>query len=113
MKQNPIMPFSVFAKSTFLSWKQGKILENLSLCSEIHFIRYTQEGKKLGEDPGLIIQDLTFENIPVRLYQPRESKAQQKRRGVVFFHGGGWMFGSLSKASCKVSQAASAKNVFT
>ncbi|KAJ6656856.1 hypothetical protein lerEdw1_003187 [Lerista edwardsae] len=89
-------------KLRFLHWLMiissflGKILENLSLCSEIHFVRYTQEGKKLGEDPKLIIQDLTFENIPVRLYQPRESEAQQKRRGVVFFHGGGWMFGSLN-----------------
>ncbi|XP_066493419.1 arylacetamide deacetylase-like 4 [Tiliqua scincoides] len=89
-------------KLRFLHWLMiissflGKILENLSICSEIQFIRYTQEGKKLGEDPKLIIQDVTFEDIPVRLYQPRESKVQRKRRGVVFFHGGGWMFGSLN-----------------
>nr|XP_056720924.1 arylacetamide deacetylase-like 4 [Euleptes europaea] len=73
----------------------GKILENLCFCSQIHFIRFTQEGKKLGEDPKLLIKDLTFEDIPVRVYQPRESKPE-RRKGVVYFHGGGWMFGSIN-----------------
>ncbi|XP_042333649.1 arylacetamide deacetylase-like 4 [Sceloporus undulatus] len=79
-----------------LSSALGKILENLCLCSEIHFIRYTQEGKKMGEDPKLSIQDLTFEDIPVRVYQPRGATGDQRRRGVIFFHGGGWMFGSIN-----------------
>ncbi|XP_063001266.1 arylacetamide deacetylase-like 4 [Elgaria multicarinata webbii] len=74
----------------------GKILENLSLCSKIHFIRYIQEGKKLGEDPKLNIKDLTFEDIPVRVYQPRASTLEHRRRGVVYFHGGSWMFGSIN-----------------
>ncbi|XP_054858025.1 arylacetamide deacetylase-like 4 [Eublepharis macularius] len=73
----------------------GKILENLCFCSQINFIRYTQEGKNLGEDPKLLIKDLIFDDIPVRVYQPRESKSERKR-GVVFFHGGGWMFGSIN-----------------
>ncbi|XP_020636763.3 arylacetamide deacetylase-like 4 [Pogona vitticeps] len=79
-----------------LSSSLGKILENLCLCSEIHFIRYTQEGKRRGEDPKLHIKDLMFEDIPVRIYQPRGSKAEPRRRGVIFFHGGGWMFGSIN-----------------
>ncbi|XP_060115093.1 arylacetamide deacetylase-like 4 [Heteronotia binoei] len=73
----------------------GKILENLSFCSQIRFIRFTQEGKKLGEDPKLLIKDLMFEDIPVRVYQPKESKSE-RRRGVIYFHGGGWMFGSIN-----------------
>ncbi|XP_077168293.1 arylacetamide deacetylase-like 4 isoform X2 [Paroedura picta] len=39
--------------------------------------------------------DLTFEDIPVRVYQPREAKSEG-RRGVIYFHGGGWMFGSIN-----------------
>ncbi|XP_061457558.1 arylacetamide deacetylase-like 4 [Rhineura floridana] len=77
-----------------LSSALGKILENLCLCSEIHFIRFTQEGKKRGEDPKLNIKDLTFDGIPVRVYQPRD--ARETRRGVLYFHGGGWMFGSIN-----------------
>ncbi|XP_044308274.1 arylacetamide deacetylase-like 4 [Varanus komodoensis] len=74
----------------------GKILENLSICSKINFIRYTQEGKKLGDDPKLSIEDLTFQEVPVRVYQPAGSRPDQRRRGVVYFHGGGWMFGSIN-----------------
>uniref|UniRef100_A0A452J378 Alpha/beta hydrolase fold-3 domain-containing protein n=1 Tax=Gopherus agassizii TaxID=38772 RepID=A0A452J378_9SAUR len=75
--------------------KQGKILERLGFCSEIDFIRYTQDGKKLQEDPKLFIKDLQFEDVPVRVYQPRAPSAGL-RRGVIYLHGGGWMFGSIS-----------------
>ncbi|XP_048375169.1 arylacetamide deacetylase-like 4 [Sphaerodactylus townsendi] len=78
-----------------ISASLGKILESLCFCSQIHFIRFIQEGKKLGEDPKLWIQDLMFEDIPVRVYQPREPKSE-RRKGVVYFHGGGWMFGSIN-----------------
>uniref|UniRef100_A0A8D0GPN3 Alpha/beta hydrolase fold-3 domain-containing protein n=1 Tax=Sphenodon punctatus TaxID=8508 RepID=A0A8D0GPN3_SPHPU len=57
--------------------------------------RYTQEGKKLGEDPKLYMKDLEFANVPVRIYQPKAASANQ-RRGLIFFHGGGWMFGSIN-----------------
>nr|XP_060615062.1 arylacetamide deacetylase-like 4 [Anolis sagrei ordinatus] len=79
-----------------LSSAVGKILENLCLCSEIDFIRFTQEGKKMGEDPKLTIMDLAFEGTPVRVYQPRGTVGQPKRRGLIYFHGGGWMFGSIN-----------------
>ncbi|KFP84902.1 Arylacetamide deacetylase-like 4, partial [Acanthisitta chloris] len=42
----------------------------------------------------LIIKDLWFEKVPVRIYQPKPPSASQ-RRGVMFFHGGGWVLGSL------------------
>ncbi|CAI5782725.1 arylacetamide deacetylase-like 4 [Podarcis lilfordi] len=71
----------------------GKILENLHLCTEIHFYRYIQEVKRMGEDPKLDIRDLVFEDIPVRVYQPR---GPRERRGVIYFHGGSWMFGSIN-----------------
>uniref|UniRef100_A0A8C3UH27 Alpha/beta hydrolase fold-3 domain-containing protein n=1 Tax=Catharus ustulatus TaxID=91951 RepID=A0A8C3UH27_CATUS len=50
--------------------------------------------RTLGKDPKLFIKDLWFEKVPVRIYQPKAPSASQ-RRGVVFFHGGGWIFGSL------------------
>ncbi|NWU96885.1 ADCL4 protein, partial [Upupa epops] len=72
----------------------GRILETIGICSQISFIRYMNDRKTLGVDPALFIQDLCFENVPVRIYQPRVASASQ-RRGVVYFHGGGWVFGSL------------------
>ncbi|NXX91939.1 ADCL4 protein, partial [Centropus bengalensis] len=72
----------------------GKILENIGICSQVSFVRYTQSRKTRGADPKLIIKDLWFQQVPVRLYQPRAPSANQ-RKGILFFHGGGWVFGSL------------------
>uniref|UniRef100_A0A8C0IWH5 Alpha/beta hydrolase fold-3 domain-containing protein n=1 Tax=Chelonoidis abingdonii TaxID=106734 RepID=A0A8C0IWH5_CHEAB len=72
------------------------ILEKLGLCSQLGFTRYMRQGRKLGEDPKLFIKDLQFGKVPVRIYQPRAPSAG-RRRGVIYFHGGGWMFGSISK----------------
>ncbi|KAG8434277.1 hypothetical protein GDO86_012597 [Hymenochirus boettgeri] len=75
----------------------GKILENFGLCSQIGFTRYVRERlmiRKLGEDPKLFIKDLQFDNVPVRIYQPKSPSAGG-RKGVLFFHGGGFMFGSI------------------
>ncbi|XP_025929932.1 arylacetamide deacetylase-like 4 [Apteryx rowi] len=72
----------------------GKILENIGICSQVSFVRYMQGRKTLGADQNLFIKDLWFEKVPVRIYQPKAPSASQ-RRGVMFFHGGGWVFGSL------------------
>ncbi|KFM01922.1 Arylacetamide deacetylase-like 4, partial [Aptenodytes forsteri] len=42
----------------------------------------------------LFIKDLHFDEVPVRIYLPRVPSAS-KQRGVVFFHGGCGMFGSI------------------
>ncbi|NXM03593.1 ADCL4 protein, partial [Tyrannus savana] len=73
---------------------QGRILEKTGLCSQITFGRYVRQGRKLGLDPKLFIQDLQFNEVPVRVYQPK-STSDGRRRGILFFHGGGWVFGSL------------------
>ncbi|NXE12496.1 ADCL4 protein, partial [Lophotis ruficrista] len=77
----------------------GKILENTGICSQVSFVRYVQGRKTLGADPKLFIKDRWFEKVPVRIYQPKVPPASQ-RRGVMFFHGGGWVSGSLVFSSC-------------
>ncbi|XP_008489410.1 arylacetamide deacetylase-like 4 [Calypte anna] len=72
----------------------GKILENIGICSQISFVRYLQGGKPLGVDPELFIKDTWFEEVPVRIYQPKVPSDSQ-RRGIMFFHGGGFVFGNL------------------
>ncbi|NXD16299.1 ADCL4 protein, partial [Nothocercus nigrocapillus] len=72
----------------------GKILENIGICSQVSFVRYMQGRRTLGADQNLFIKDLWFDKVLVRIYQPKAPSASQ-RRGVIFFHGGGWVFGSL------------------
>ncbi|KAM4703145.1 arylacetamide deacetylase-like 4 [Rhinophrynus dorsalis] len=47
-----------------------------------------------GEDPILLIKNVLFDGVPVRIYQPRAPSAGG-RKGIVFFHGGGWATGSI------------------
>uniref|UniRef100_A0A8C6ZLG3 Arylacetamide deacetylase-like 4 n=3 Tax=Tinamidae TaxID=8803 RepID=A0A8C6ZLG3_NOTPE len=72
----------------------GKILEKTGICSQITFGRYMRRGRRLAVDPKLFIQDLQFKKVPVRVYQPT-APSHGRRRGIIFFHGGGWVFGSL------------------
>ncbi|XP_033012373.1 arylacetamide deacetylase-like 4 [Lacerta agilis] len=72
----------------------GRILENLHICSQIRFVRLVRNSRKLGKENALFIKDAKFKHVPVRIYQPKTPSAG-RRRGVVFFHGGGWVFGSI------------------
>ncbi|XP_078498941.1 arylacetamide deacetylase-like 4 [Lissotriton helveticus] len=75
----------------------AKIFENLGVCSQVAFTRYAREQLfriNVGQDSKLFIKDLQFDEIPVRVYQPK-SPSSGRRKGVMFFHGGGWMFGSI------------------
>ncbi|XP_073441667.1 arylacetamide deacetylase-like 4 [Dendrobates tinctorius] len=75
----------------------GKIAQNMFICSQLDFTRFIRDkllARRLGEDPKLLIKNLNFEGIPVRVYQPKSPSAGG-RKGVLFFHGGGWMFGSI------------------
>uniref|UniRef100_A0A669R525 Alpha/beta hydrolase fold-3 domain-containing protein n=1 Tax=Phasianus colchicus TaxID=9054 RepID=A0A669R525_PHACC len=72
--------------------------------STYFFVRYMQGIKALGADQKLFIEDLWFEKVPVRIYQPKAPSASP-RRGVMFFHGGGWVFGSLACAALLPDEA--------
>ncbi|KAG9472085.1 arylacetamide deacetylase-like 4 isoform X1 [Eleutherodactylus coqui] len=49
---------------------------------------------KRQEDPEIFKKDLQFDGVPVRVYQPR-SPSVGGRKGVVFFHGGGFVYGNI------------------
>ncbi|XP_020494346.2 neutral cholesterol ester hydrolase 1-like [Labrus bergylta] len=52
-----------------------------------------------GGAPGVKVSDITFAGIPVRLYEPPAGGEGHLRRGLMFFHGGGWAFGSVKETS--------------
>lgn len=47
-----------------------------------------------GVMPGIKISDIAFAGTPVRVYEPPAGGEGHLRRGLMFFHGGGWTFGS-------------------
>ncbi|XP_076994197.1 arylacetamide deacetylase-like 3 [Tamandua tetradactyla] len=72
----------------------GSIFEKLGICSLPRFVRFVHDLAVLRKDPDLMVTDLHFGTIPVKLYQPRAASSSL-RKGIIFFHGGGVIFGSL------------------
>uniref|UniRef100_A0A8C3NJP7 Alpha/beta hydrolase fold-3 domain-containing protein n=1 Tax=Geospiza parvula TaxID=87175 RepID=A0A8C3NJP7_GEOPR len=79
-----------------LSFQQGKILEKLGICNDLTILRAAVNGIPPWRDSKLLIKDLTVDEVPLRIYQPK-SPPTGKRRGILYFHGGAGTFGSISK----------------
>ncbi|XP_028293740.1 neutral cholesterol ester hydrolase 1a [Gouania willdenowi] len=52
-----------------------------------------------GVIPGVKVSDITFSGVPVRVYEPPAGGEGHLRRGLMFFHGGGWALGSGKKGT--------------
>ncbi|XP_026375965.3 arylacetamide deacetylase-like 3 [Ursus arctos] len=75
-----------------MTW--GMIFEKLGICSMPQFVRFMHDLVPLKEDPDVVVTDLRYGTIPVKLYQPKVSSCTP-RLGIVFYHGGGMLLGSL------------------
>ncbi|XP_062889064.1 arylacetamide deacetylase-like 4 [Mobula hypostoma] len=76
----------------------GNIIQNLGFGTQISAVRYLRRKLlmiSLKEEAGLVIQDVHFDGVPVRVYQPPLADTG-KSQGVLYFHGGGWVFGSIN-----------------
>uniref|UniRef100_A0A671T9A0 Arylacetamide deacetylase-like 4 n=1 Tax=Sinocyclocheilus anshuiensis TaxID=1608454 RepID=A0A671T9A0_9TELE len=75
----------------------GQILGQLGLCNQMNFIRRFRCCIMAHKRPvpcRLRIKVLTFSGVPVRVYEPTTAPGE-KKRGLVYFHGGGWVFGCI------------------
>ncbi|XP_077314503.1 arylacetamide deacetylase-like 4 [Lithobates pipiens] len=74
----------------------GETLERLGIGSQVALLRLVVRlrRRRPAEDPELTVKDSEFDGVPVRLYQPR-APSTRHRRGVLFFHGGGFVLGSI------------------
>ncbi|XP_028251811.1 neutral cholesterol ester hydrolase 1-like [Parambassis ranga] len=64
---------------------------------------YLTSDSSGGVIPGVKVSDVTFAGIPVRVYEPPAGGEGHLRRGLVYFHGGGWALGSAKKGSYDVT----------
>ncbi|XP_054837244.1 arylacetamide deacetylase-like 4 [Eublepharis macularius] len=74
-------------------FRLGKIFEKLGICNQIAFVRFVLNLALPGKEPNLLIRDTKFEQVPVRIYQPKTPSAQP-RKGLLYLHGGCGIFGS-------------------
>ncbi|CAM4575665.1 unnamed protein product [Lepidochelys kempii] len=73
----------------------GRILEKLGICSDISLLRFMLDGIPPWRDSKLLIRDLKFAEVPMRVYQAKAPSVGQ-RRGVLYFHGGAGTLGSIN-----------------
>ncbi|XP_039223485.1 arylacetamide deacetylase-like 4 [Crotalus tigris] len=72
----------------------GAILQKLGMCSEVDVLRLLINRKLPMRASDLIVKETLFDTVPVRVYASKSSRAEN-RRGLVWIHGGGGLFGSL------------------
>lgn len=95
--RTPLCERKPFPPHFLFSHQQGMIFEKLRICSMPRFVRFVHDLVPLKEDPDVMVTDLYYGTIPVKLYQPKVSSCTL-RPGIVFYHGGGAVMGSLSKS---------------
>ncbi|XP_062961774.1 arylacetamide deacetylase-like 4 [Cynocephalus volans] len=72
----------------------GTVFEKLGICSMPKFFRFLHDITTIKKDLHVAVTNLPFGTIPVRLFQPKAASSSP-RRGIIFYHGGGGVFGSL------------------
>uniref|UniRef100_A0A8C6RPR1 Arylacetamide deacetylase like 4 n=1 Tax=Nannospalax galili TaxID=1026970 RepID=A0A8C6RPR1_NANGA len=75
----------------------GNVLEKLKICSMPRFVQFTHGIGTRKKDPTLVVTDMHFGTIPVRLFQPKAMSSNLW--GIIFYHGGGGIFGNLDSYS--------------
>lgn len=60
------------------------------------FVQFFGDIGAIKKDPTVLVTNMRFGSIPVRLFQPK-AMSSQLRRGIIFYHGGAAIFGSLGK----------------
>ncbi|NWU96880.1 ADCL4 protein, partial [Upupa epops] len=76
------------------SMNLGRLLEKLGICSDLSFLRLVLDGFPTWRDSKLLIKDLKVDEVPLRIYQPKQPPTG-KRKGILYFHGGAGTFGSI------------------
>ncbi|XP_054857540.1 arylacetamide deacetylase-like 4 [Eublepharis macularius] len=77
------------------SFGLGLFLEKLGVCSKIKFLRISFDGIPPMKDSKLLIKNMFFEHVPVRVYWPKTPSPAGNRRGLIYLHGGVGQIGSL------------------
>uniref|UniRef100_A0A8C6TSG0 Neutral cholesterol ester hydrolase 1 n=1 Tax=Neogobius melanostomus TaxID=47308 RepID=A0A8C6TSG0_9GOBI len=78
----------------------GDVLHGLGLVHRVHLLNWLValvEEVPARSCPALMVSDSSLGGVPVRVFAPRGE--ERSRRGVLYFHGGGWALGSARMRS--------------
>ncbi|XP_032064264.1 arylacetamide deacetylase-like 3 [Thamnophis elegans] len=74
--------------------EKALLLDKLGICPEYVMFRLLMKGTPAGRPSDLIIKDMLFDGVSVRVYWPK-TPSPEKRRAVVWIYGGIGMFGNV------------------
>lgn len=79
---------TVMHVASFKAWLSGG--------DYMEVMQQTMMGESAGGEglPGVKVSDVNFAGVPVRVYEPPAGGEGHLRRGLVYFHGGGWALAS-------------------
>lgn len=81
---------------------QGDAAQALGVCHSVHMLNSVVSRLEVIEpwsSPTVSVTDSALGGVPARVFQPVGGGAKL-RRGVLYFHGGGWALGSGRKCVC-------------
>ncbi|XP_063001318.1 arylacetamide deacetylase-like 3 [Elgaria multicarinata webbii] len=84
----------LFNLSINVGFGLAQFLEKLGICPKHKALRFITALALPVISLKMIIKDLVFDEVPVRVYWPR-TPTTDKRRAMIFFHGGVGVFGNL------------------
>nr|XP_061824016.1 neutral cholesterol ester hydrolase 1-like [Nerophis lumbriciformis] len=95
------------------------LLELVGVAHHITLLRWYFNGverimKNLTSEQDkkvLRVSDVTFDGVPVRVYEPRGGEERGLKRGLLYLHGGGWTYGSAKEGSCDANNRMTAKQL--
>lgn len=74
---------------------QSDVAHALGVCHRVHLLNQVVSWVEVTEahsSPTVHVTDSALGGVPTRIFQPVGGK--QLKRGIVYFHGGGWALGS-------------------
>lgn len=80
-----------------LLFTQGNLAHDLGLSHHIHVMNYIVakvEVRGPQSSDTVRVTDTSFAGVPARVFEPNTQVKERLRRGIVYFHGGGWAMGS-------------------
>ncbi|XP_035524253.1 neutral cholesterol ester hydrolase 1-like [Morone saxatilis] len=75
--------------------KASDVAHALGVCHRVHLLNQVVSWVEVIEarsGPTVLVADSTLGGVPTRVFQPKAGK--QLKRGIIYFHGGGWALGS-------------------
>uniref|UniRef100_UPI0037E721F8 neutral cholesterol ester hydrolase 1-like n=1 Tax=Semicossyphus pulcher TaxID=241346 RepID=UPI0037E721F8 len=75
--------------------KASDVAHALGVCHRLHLLNQVVSWLEVIEarsSPTLYVTDSTLDGVPTRVFQPKGGRPL--KRGIIYFHGGGWALGS-------------------